>query len=173
MHRLSLPGLFGSSDSFKRKRQGDTGRTVLMVDNAHHVYIFVTILCASTFRNLIFMVPTFIQPGSNFSVEVHSKGLRWDIPLFGAILDGNGRVVEAANTTVTPGELYSSPSASSGDIWVCSATYYPNWFRQNSSLSWDQAISPMINRCEETVAHCFADHCDLIDVLPHQANKLK
>ncbi|XP_071098008.1 CD109 antigen-like [Haliotis cracherodii] len=66
--------------------------------------IWLTI-CGTTVaseQNLIFMVPTFIQPGSNFSVEVHSKGLRWEIPLFGAILDGNGRAVEAANTTVTP-----------------------------------------------------------------------
>ncbi|XP_067665324.1 CD109 antigen-like [Haliotis asinina] len=64
--------------------------------------VFFSILGAAlaSEQNLILMVPTFIQPGSNFSVEVHSKALRWDIPLIGAILDGNSRTVGSASTTV-------------------------------------------------------------------------
>ncbi|XP_046546347.1 CD109 antigen-like isoform X2 [Haliotis rubra] len=58
--------------------------------------------CSARNQNVILLVPDYIEPGTNFSVEIHSKGNPWTIPLVGEIKTATGEVVSSKNIDVSP-----------------------------------------------------------------------
>ncbi|XP_067664533.1 CD109 antigen-like [Haliotis asinina] len=58
--------------------------------------------CSARNQNLIFLVPDYIEPGRNFSVEIHSKDNPWIIPLVGQIKTAAGELVSSKNIDVSP-----------------------------------------------------------------------
>ncbi|XP_071092010.1 CD109 antigen-like [Haliotis cracherodii] len=71
----------------------------------HLVLVLLALLspsCSARYQNVILLVPKYIEPGTNFSVEIHSKDNPWTIPLVGQIKTSTGELVSSKEIDVYP-----------------------------------------------------------------------